>query len=615
MDFKFNYGNKKYSFKDFKDNKLKIENLLVTLELKEYSEFSAKEWLLYFENIGEEDTDIISDISDCNYVIELPQIESTTTAYIPPKKSRSVFTMAGMVDGYAYTENDTLSATEFSRHQEFLRKGQKKTFENLGARSSDVMMPFFDVCADECGAMVAIGWTGSWKAEFLECNNGVLVTTGLSKTHFYLKKGEKVRTSSTLIMNYEKGEDHFNKFRKLLYKHYSHIKNEEPEGLCAYELWGGLPTEEMLNRMARLKKHNVKFEQTWIDAGWYGQCEKCINPFNGDWSGHTGEWDVNLKVHPNGLKDVADIAKEMGAPLMFWLEPERACPDVPIVKEHPQWLLKSDENNNFIVYYGIEEAYKYVFDLISSYVEKFNMACYRQDFNVKLTDYFEKNDEENRQGITEIKHIMGVYRLFDELHKKYPDLLIDNCSSGGRRIDIEMLKRSIVFFRSDYQCEFNLTAEVLQVHNSGAQKYFPLLGCTTKMYDKYSIRSAYSSSFGGAFYNAYFQNMTDSELDFISEILEEYKSIRKYFSKNFYNLASDVLDMTSWTVWRFHDDEKDEGIIMAFRRENSPFDTFTVKFEKEYDVLNLDTCEKIKTKTLNIVLNEKRSSVIFKLKY
>ncbi|MBR6766309.1 MAG: hypothetical protein IKM06_07485, partial [Clostridia bacterium] len=62
MDFKFNYGSKEYTFKDFKDNKLNVENLLVSLEIKEYNEFSAKEWLLYFENIGEKDTDVISDI-------------------------------------------------------------------------------------------------------------------------------------------------------------------------------------------------------------------------------------------------------------------------------------------------------------------------------------------------------------------------------------------------------------------------------------------------------------------------------------------------------------------------------------------------------------------------
>ncbi len=612
----FNCDGKKYTYNDFKNNKLTLGNLCVTCNVKEIKEFSAIEWVLYFENTGDEDTCIISDILDCDTEIVLPRIESTTTAYIPSKDSPSVITMMGMVDGYAYTENDTLSAMEFSLKQEFLRKGQTKSFENIGARSSDGMMPFFNVCAGGMGTMLAIGWTGSWKATFTDSENGIIAKAGLSNTCFYLKKGEKIRTASILTMNYGADEDYSNKFRKLIKNHYSHIActENESEGLLAYELWGGLPTNDMLFRMDRLIKHSLSFEQTWIDAGWYGQCTNCIDPFNGDWSQHTGEWDVNLNVHPQGLLDVAKKSREMNAPLMFWLEPERACPGVPAIKEHPEWFLKCDTDDNLILYYGNEDAYQYVFNTVCGYVEKFGMSCYRQDFNVKLTNYFNNHDEENRKGITEIKHIMGVYRLFDELHQKYPKLLIDNCSSGGRRIDIEMLKRSIIFFRSDYQCEFNLTAEVLQVHNAGIQKYLPLSGCTTKMHDKYSLRSAYSSSFGGAFYNAYFQNMTDEELDEVSLLIEEYKSIRKYFSKNFYNLGSDVLDMTSWSVWRFHDEELDEGIIMAFRRAESPFSAFTVVMDGEYTFTNLDTDEKMMGKSIDIVLNEKRSSTIIKYK-
>ena len=38
-----------------------------------------------------------------------------------------------------------------------------------------------------------------------------------------------------------------------------------------------------------------------------------------------------------------------------------------------------------------------------------------------------------RTGITEIKHIMGLYRFWDELRSRHPGLVIDNCSSGGRR--------------------------------------------------------------------------------------------------------------------------------------------------------------------------------------
>ena len=88
------------------------------------------------------------------------------------------------------------------------------------------------------------------------------------------------------------------------------------------------------------------------------------------------------------------------------------------------------------------------------------MRCYRQDYNTgMLTEYGELTDGENRKGITEIKHIMGLYRLWDTLLSRFPNLVIDNCASGGRRIDIETLSRSIAFFRSDYQCEFNSHAE------------------------------------------------------------------------------------------------------------------------------------------------------------
>ena len=614
MNFSFNYNGKNYTYSDFSDNKLIIDNIMVTVELKKYDDFNAVESLLWFENTGETNTGIISDIRDCHSEFTLPDVKSTSTAYIPPKNSRSVITMQGMVDGYAYTENDKLSATEFSLHQEFLREGQTKTFHEIGARSSDGMMPFFDLCADNCGTMLSIGWTGSWTASFTECKEGIEASIGLKRTCFYLKKGERVRTASILAMEYSSSEDRYNKFRKLIKAHYSHIActENEKEGLLAFELWGGLPTDEMLRRLEQIKSHGIFFEETWIDAGWYGQCNDCIDAFRGDWSKHTGEWDVNMRVHPDGLSDVAETAKNMGAPLMLWIEPERVCPGVPIAKEHPEWLLSSDSDDNLILYYGIEEAYQYISGVISDYVERFNMACYRQDFNVKLNSYFEKHDEENRYGITEIKHIMGVYRLFDELHQRFPKLLIDNCSSGGRRIDIEMLKRSIIFFRSDYQCEFNLTAEVVQVHNSGIQKYLPLSGCTTKRADVYSVRSAYSASFGEAFYSACFQNTTDEELDTLAKLIEEYKSIRKYFSKNFYDLGSSTFDLTSWTVWQFHDEEEDEGIIMAFRREESPFASFNVELNGEYTFTNMDTGEKVSGNSLEIVLNEKRSCTIIK---
>jgi pseudouridine synthase len=107
-------------------------------------------------------------------------------------------------------------------------------------------------------------------------------------------------------MKYIDGEDKYNKFRGLIKNHFSHISNTNAtrESLLAYELWGGLPSEEMKKRINELNKHGIGFEDIWIDAGWYGKCTKCDDAFSGDWGQHTGDWNVNLRVHPEELRDV-----------------------------------------------------------------------------------------------------------------------------------------------------------------------------------------------------------------------------------------------------------------------------------------------------------------------
>ncbi len=196
------------------------------------------------------------------------------------------------------------------------------------------------------------------------------------------------------------------------------------------------------------------------------------------------------------------VQKNIGAKLMLWFEPERAMEGTKITMEHPEWFLNRSYGDSKILNYGNYEAWSYMYSLLSDYTAKLGMSCYRQDFNVGLTTCFEENDEPNRRGITEIKHITGMYRLWDELLARFPGLLIDNCSAGGRRIDVETLKRSIPFFRSDYQCNFNENPEVLQTHNSNISQYLPYNDCTSKTKsDTYAIRSSYSSSWGGSFYN------------------------------------------------------------------------------------------------------------------
>ena len=595
----------------------------VSLVMRSFSEYDAVEWVLSFENGGTENSAIFSDILDADLLLPMEMPEIKRSGFMPKEGDAAVIIMNGMVGTKYYWENDKVSASEYAFRTEYLDRAPNKTkrFANINARSSEGQMPFFDVTALSSGYITAIGWTGDWRAECERRDDGIVYRSGLKETAFYLKPDERIRTSSVLVMRYGKNEDKYNKFRRLIKHHFSHVSRavDARESILAFELWGGLTSEEMKKRISEFMETEIGFEDVWIDAGWYGQCTNCDDTFSGDWSKCTGDWEVNTRVHPEELRDVMKAAEDAGMRLMLWFEPERAISGTRLTREHPEWFLTLPDSSSEILNYGVPEARQYVLHLLSSYVEKLHLSCYRQDFNIRPAKYFAAYDEEGRRGITEIKHIMGMYEIWDALLEKFPHLVIDNCASGGRRIDIETLRRSIPFFRSDYQCNFNENPDVLQTHNTGISHYLPYNGCTTKTKsDLYAVRSSYSSSWGGAFYSAIFQGMDEKDLLFVKKCVDEYRSIRAYFSMDFYNHGSDVPDESAWAIWQYHDPDCDCGIVMAFRRSRSPFSEASISLrgkvcEGSYRVTNCDTGETfLSDGTLKILLPEKRSSVILK---
>ena len=590
--------------------------LRITAEVREFPDSGAVEWLLRLENTSSALTGIVSDLWDCDIVLPLPE-KTLRTGY---KGTRRVISTKGMVDGGAYCRSDKRSALEHSAEEMIFYPGDIQRYESLEGRSSDGQSPFFEISAEDMGYYIAIGWSGGWKAEAEYIPEGIRFRSGLRDAKFYLEPHERFRTTSILIMPYGPGEDGSNKFRRLIREHFSHTActGAEREGLCAFELWGGLPSGEMVRRLRELKDHGIRCEDIWVDAGWYGNCEKCDEPFTGDWACHTGEWEMNPRVHPEEMRDVRDAAEDAGAHLMLWIEPERIFRGVGVESEHPDWFLRSPDPGEAsrLLWYGNEDALRYVEETVSHYIRDLRLSCYRQDFNTCPRPFFRAADAPDREGITEIYHILGMYRLWDSLLARFPGLIIDNCSSGGRRIDLETIQRSIPFFRSDFQCGFDANADVTQVHNSGISRYLPYNGCTTKCLDLYALRSSYSSSWGSAFYNAVFQSMDEDGFALAKRAYDDYQSIRPYLSRDFYDLGSRVLDDAAWAIWQYDDPEKGEGAVLAFRRERSPFESVTLKLCNVSGVVKYTSLDdggvRYSDEKLTITLPEKRSSAIIR---
>ena len=124
-------------------------------------------------------------------------------------------------------------------------------------------------------------------------------------------------------------------------------------------------------------------------------------------------------------------------------------------------------------------------DHIDKLLTEQGIDLYRQDFNMDPLDYWRTHDAPDRQGITEIRHVTGYLAFWDELRRRHPGLLIDTCASGGRRNDLETLRRAVPLWRTDYILEPIGT----QCCTYGISSWIPFHGTGVKEPNAYHFRS------------------------------------------------------------------------------------------------------------------------------
>lgn len=585
---------------------LKVTNIAV-----KHEKYGAYEWVTYLENTGDSNTAIISEMCDCDvdFAFEYDK-RPELRALIPQPDTTKIFNPKGSTCVYDEFSTDE-EKVSFGAKDNYIFSGDKKTYTTTGGRSSNERAPFFDINRIDKGIIFAIGWTGQWCCNISRDDEYVNVKTGIENVSFRLYPHEKIRTSSIVILPYKNGQiNAHNQWRRLLKEHYSLVgrKNRPKEGPLCNMFWGTVSSQKIADRIDKIGKNNLGYEYIWIDAGWYGDSklpvEKSRNEYEGDWGSQTGDWRINPIYHPDGLQDVVSAIKRNNMKFLLWFEPERVINSVPIVKEHPEYFLREKDdppkNESILLDLGNSEAWQYCFDTLCEKIEELGIDCYRQDQNCDPLQYWRDNDSDDRQGIHEIKHINGLYQLWDALLEKFPHLLIDNCAGGGRRIDIETLRRSIPLWRSDAQCSINFEVEVAQNHTMGINMWMPYSGSCGKMVnDTYSMRSGYAAAMIS---NFWFSEVDDFEiydeetLNWIRKINAEYLQVRPYFSCDFYPLTENSVGEGSWCAYQFDRPENGDGIIMIFKRLKAKGITYQFKLggiseDEIYTFTNADTDE------------------------
>lgn len=185
-------------------------------------------------------------------------------------------------------------------------------------------------------------------------------------------------------------------------------------------------------------------ERYVLDDGWFGSRRD-------DTSG-LGDWVVSPDVWPEGLAPLIDYVNELGMEFGLWFEPEMVNPDSDVARAHPEWImsvpgrLPHEARTQQVMNLTIPEAYAHVRDQMCAVLEENPGIKYiKWDHNRDLLEA--SNASTGTPAVHE--QTLAAYRLMDELKETFPGLEIESCSSGGARIDLEVLQRTDRVWTSD----------------------------------------------------------------------------------------------------------------------------------------------------------------------
>lgn len=336
-------------------------------------------------------------------------------------------------------------------------------------------------------------------------------------------------------------------------------------------------------------------EVFWLDAGWNTGAADWEH--GKSWANTVGNWTVDSTRFPKGLKPISEEAHKLGAKFMVWFEPERVIRGTQWAVEHPEWMLDIPGHNDdtYLMFdLGNAEACDWLCRYIGDMIEENGVDHYRQDFNMHPDIYWAANEEEGRTGMKEIRHIENLYKFWDYLLKRFPNLFIDNCASGGKRIDMETIPRSAPLWRSDYYHYDD--PDGYQCHTYGLNFFLPLHGTGILQTDPYAFRSSMSTCLTCNW------KITDKNFSIyeMQARLNEFQDIRPYYYEDYYPLTG-IEDTTLdniWLAYQLNRPSDNSGVIVAFRRKASESNNITVKLsginpDKKYELTDLDKNESV----------------------
>ncbi len=406
------------------------------------------------------------------------------------------------------------------------------TTENRRGRTSHEHPPLVFAGTPDFGE-----WRGSvWGAHLAWSGNHTIFAERLPDGRRYVQLGELLhpgelslepgasyRTPEVIAVHSDRGlTPATQQFHRHLRARTTHPTSARP---VLVNTWEAVYFDHDLDTLRTLadRAARVGIERFVLDDGWFGSRRD-------DRSG-LGDWEVSTDAHPNGLSPLIEHVQGLGMDFGIWVEPEMVNPDSELYRAHPEWALTTDgyepvlSRHQLALDLARSEAFEHVLGQLDALLSDHDIAYVKWDMN---RDHIGGSNADGAAGTH--AQTSATYRLIDELRSRHPGVEIESCSSGGARIDHEILRRTERVWTSD--CNDALERQTIQ---RGASMLIPpeLMGAhvgpershTTGRRHDLAFRAA-TALFGHLGVEWNLLSLDDTELDALAEVIALHQRLR-----------------------------------------------------------------------------------------